>query len=26
MRKYIIDGDKKYCHNTKGAPSLRTDI
>jgi len=26
MRKYIIYGDKEYCHNTKAVPSLSTDI
>jgi len=26
MRKYIIYGDKEYCHNTKAVPSLSSDI
>jgi len=26
MQKYIIYGDKEYCHNTKAVPSLSTDI
>jgi len=26
MQKYIVYGDKEYCHNTKAVPSLSTDI
>jgi len=26
MRKYIIYGDKEYCHNATAVPSLSTDI